>query len=117
MVTSLHDGMNLVAKEYIAARDDERGTLILSAFTGAARELTDALIVNPYDVAQVSAAILSALKMSTEEQETRMAHMRRVVRENNVYRWAGNLLTALAEIRLEKPERPEWPETPEKVEA
>jgi trehalose-6-phosphate synthase len=117
MVTSLHDGMNLVAKEYIAARDDERGTLILSAFTGAARELTDALIVNPYDVAQVSAAILSALKMSTEEQETRMAHMRRVVRENNVYRWAGNLLTALAEIRLERSERPEWPETPEKVEA
>jgi trehalose-6-phosphate synthase len=103
MVTSLHDGMNLVAKEYIAARDDDRGALILSAFTGAARELSDALIVNPYDVAQVASAILTALKMSTEEQETRMAHMRRVVREHNVFRWAGNLLSALAEIRLEKP--------------
>jgi len=107
LVTSLHDGMNLVAKEYIAARDDERGTLILSAFTGAARELTDALVVNPYDVAQVSAAILAALNMTTEEQEARMAHMRRVVREHNIFRWAGNLLSTLAEIRLEKPENVE----------
>jgi trehalose 6-phosphate synthase len=107
LVTSLHDGMNLVAKEFIASRDDERGVLILSAFTGAARELPDALIVNPYDVEQVSAAIRTALEMSAEEQETRMARMRREVREHNIYRWAGNLMAALADIRLEKREKVE----------
>jgi trehalose-6-phosphate synthase len=107
MVTSLHDGMNLVAKEFIASRDDEHGTLILSAFTGAARELTDALIVNPYDVAQVATAIQTALKMTGEEQGARMAHLRRTVREHNIYRWAGNLLSALTDIRIVKPEQVE----------
>jgi trehalose-6-phosphate synthase len=107
LVTSLHDGMNLVAKEFIASRDDERGALILSVFTGAARELPDALIVNPYDVEQVSAAIRTALEMPAEEQEARMARMRREVREHNIYRWAGNLMAALADIRLEKREKVE----------
>jgi len=104
LVTSLHDGMNLVAKEFVAARDDDQGVLILSDFTGAARELPDALIVNPYDVAQVAAAIAAALEMPTEQRASRMRHMRQVVKENNVYRWAGNLLTALADIRVEKAE-------------
>ncbi|MFZ0736819.1 MAG: trehalose-6-phosphate synthase [Candidatus Acidiferrales bacterium] len=104
LVTSLHDGMNLVAKEFVASRDDERGVLILSAFTGAARELTDALIVNPYDVEQVANAIHTALEMTPQDQEARMAHMRKIVREHNVYRWAGNLMSALADIRIEKPE-------------
>jgi trehalose 6-phosphate synthase len=107
LVTSLHDGMNLVAKEFVAARDDERGVLILSAFTGAARELADALVVNPYDVEQLATAIYTALNMGPDEQEKRMAAMRRIVRENNIYRWAGNLVTALSEIRIEKPEKVE----------
>ncbi len=107
LVTSLHDGMNLVAKEFVAARDDERGVLILSAFTGAARELGDALVVNPYDVEQLATAIYTALNMGSDEQEKRMAAMRRIVRENNIYRWAGNLVTALSEIRIEKPEKVE----------
>ncbi len=107
LVTSLHDGMNLVAKEFVAARDDERGVLILSAFTGAARELADALVVNPYDVEQLATAIYTALSMGVDEQEKRMAAMRRIVRENNIYRWAGNLVTALSEIRIEKPEKVE----------
>jgi trehalose-6-phosphate synthase len=105
LVTSLHDGMNLVAKEFVAARDDERGVLILSAFTGAARELSDALVVNPYDVEQLATAIYTALNMGPDDQEKRMAAMRRIVRENNIYRWAGNLVTALSEIRIERPEK------------
>jgi trehalose 6-phosphate synthase len=104
IVTSLHDGMNLVAKEYVAARDDERGALILSIFAGASRELPDALVVNPYDVEQVAASIRRALEMTPEEQEQRMARMRRVVREHNIFRWAGNLMAALSEIRIDKPE-------------
>ena len=107
LVTSLHDGMNLVAKEFVAARDDERGVLILSAFTGAARELGDALVVNPYDVEQLAGAIYTALNMGPDDQEKRMAAMRRIVRENNIYRWAGNLVTALSEIRIDKPEKVE----------
>ena len=75
-VSSLHDGMNLVAKEYVAARDDERGVLVLSQFTGAARELTEALIVNPYDLDEASAALAAALNMSPEEQRDRMRAMR-----------------------------------------
>src|SRR5271156_2586485 len=90
LVTALHDGMNLVAKEFVASRDDDRGVLILSTFAGASLELSDALLVNPYDVQQVAGAILRALEMSSEEQVTRMEHMRGNVRENNVYRWAAN---------------------------
>jgi trehalose 6-phosphate synthase len=104
MVTSLHDGMNLVAKEFVAARDDEQGALILSQFTGAMRELPDALIVNPYDTEAVSEAIAMALEMDAEERHIRMQRMRRTVRENNVYRWAGRLINELAEIRIEEPE-------------
>ena len=107
MVTSLHDGMNLVAKEFIASREDERGTLILSTFTGAARELSDALLVNPYDVSQLADNIRRALEMSEEEQSTRMQRMRNNVREHNIYRWAAHLLSDLTEIRIEIPERVE----------
>ncbi|HEX2880535.1 MAG TPA: trehalose-6-phosphate synthase, partial [Polyangiaceae bacterium] len=90
-VSSLHDGMNLVAKEFVAARDDERGTLVLSQFTGAARDLTEALIVNPYDVRQAGDALAAALRMPASEQRERIRSMRRVVSEFNVYRWAGRM--------------------------
>jgi trehalose 6-phosphate synthase len=98
LVTSLHDGMNLVAKEYVAAREDEQGVLILSCFTGAARELEQALIVNPYDLEQVSEAIHNALDMNPVEMRTRMIAMRRQVKDANVYRWAGNVLSELCQI-------------------
>jgi trehalose 6-phosphate synthase len=107
LVTSLHDGMNLVAKEFLAARHDERGVLILSQFTGAARELRDALLVNPYDIDQTAEAIHLALGMDPEEKQLRMQRMRKVLREHNVYRWAGNLITELCEVRLENLEEPE----------
>jgi alpha,alpha-trehalose-phosphate synthase [UDP-forming] len=103
MVTSLHDGMNLVAKEYVAARDDEGGVLILSQFTGASRELEDAIVVNPYDVEQVGQAIHQALTMDTEERTRRMRRMRRVVKEQNVYRWAADIVHELSEVRIEEP--------------
>jgi len=101
LVTSLHDGMNLVAKEFVAARHDERGVLILSCFTGAARELRDALQINPYDIDQTAEAIRCALNMEPEEKELRMRHMRKTVREHNVYRWAGSLIAELCELRLD----------------
>jgi trehalose 6-phosphate synthase len=98
-VSSLHDGMNLVAKEFVAARDDERGVLVLSQFTGAARELTEALIVNPYDLEEASSALGTALRMTEEEQEDRMQAMRALVSEYNVYRWAGRMLVDAARLR------------------
>jgi trehalose 6-phosphate synthase len=101
LVTSLHDGMNLVAKEYLAARHDEQGVLILSCFAGACRELRDALIVNPYDIEQVTDAIHAALAMSPEEKKKRMREMRRIIQENNVYRWAGSLIAELCDVRVE----------------
>jgi len=101
LVTSLHDGMNLVAKEFVAARDDEQGVLLLSIFTGASRELRDALIVNPYDTEQLADAIFRALEMEPGEKKARMQHMRRAVKENNVYRWAANLIGELCETRLD----------------
>jgi trehalose 6-phosphate synthase len=104
MVTSLHDGMNLVAKEFVAARSDDDGVLILSQFTGASRELHDALLVNPYDVEQLAEAIRRALEMQPEERHARMVRMRQTVKEHNVYRWAGNLITELSEIRVEEDE-------------
>jgi len=104
MVTSLHDGMNLVAKEFLAARPDEQGVLILSRFTGAARELRDALVVNPYDAEELADAIRLGLEMDTPEKKARMQRMRRVVKEYNIYRWAGNLISELAELRIEPPE-------------
>ncbi len=105
LVTSLHDGMNLVAKEFVAARSDERGVLILSCFTGAARELTDALQVNPYDIDQTAEAIHAALEMEPEEKQLRLQRMRKIVREHNVYHWAGTLIAELCELRLEVPEK------------
>jgi len=104
LVTSLHDGMNLVAKEFLAARSDERGVLILSQFTGAARELRDALLVNPYDIDQTAEAIRVALEMEPEEKQLRVQRMRRVLKEHNIYRWAGSLITELCEVRLDAPE-------------
>lgn len=100
MVTSLHDGMNLVAKEYVAARQDERGVLILSRFTGAARELHDAIIVNPYDIESTAEAIAQALEMNVSEMVDRMRRMRRAVKERNIYWWAGSLIGQLCELRL-----------------
>lgn len=101
LVTSLHDGMNLVAKEFLAARRDERGVLILSQFTGAARELRDALLVNPYDIDQTAEAIRVALEMEPEEKQMRVHRMRRVIREHNIYRWAADLITELCELRVD----------------
>jgi trehalose 6-phosphate synthase len=98
-VSSLHDGMNLVAKEFVASRDDLQGVLVLSQFTGAARELTEALVVNPYNLEEASAALASALSMSSEEQRERMYSMRRFLAEFNVYRWAGKMLVDAARLR------------------
>ena len=98
-VSSLHDGMNLVAKEYVAARDDERGALVLSQFTGAAHELHEALIVNPYHIEQTADAIYRALTMPEFEQRERMRSMRALVRDFNVYRWAGRMLLDAARVR------------------
>jgi trehalose-6-phosphate synthase len=103
MVTSLHDGMNLVAKEYVSARDDGGGALILSEFTGAARELRDALLVNPYDTDATADAVRSALEMPGEERALRMRRMNRLVREQNIYRWAGQLLGELSRIPDPRP--------------
>jgi trehalose-6-phosphate synthase len=101
MVTSLHDGMNLVAKEYVAAKVDETGVLILSRFTGAARELRDAIIVNPYDIKSTGEAIAQALRMDVSEMVERMRRMRTSVREHNIYWWASSLIAALCDVRLE----------------
>jgi trehalose 6-phosphate synthase len=98
-VSSLHDGMNLVAKEFVAARDDEQGALVLSSFTGASAELAEALVVNPYDLEEASAALASALAMSADEQRDRMRSMRAFVSEFNVYRWAGGMLVDAARLR------------------
>jgi trehalose-6-phosphate synthase len=99
IVNSLHDGMNLVAKEFVAARDDEDGVLILSTFAGAARELVEAILVNPFDVGETAAAIRRAIDMPREQRRQRMQLMRRTIKENNVYRWAGRMLTDAARIR------------------
>jgi trehalose 6-phosphate synthase len=99
VVSSLHDGMNLVAKEFVAARDDEQGVLILSQFTGAATELPDALVVNPYNIDQCAAAMHLALTMPPTEQRARMRSMRGIVQEFNVYRWAGRMLMDAARMR------------------
>jgi trehalose-6-phosphate synthase/HAMP domain-containing protein len=103
MVTSLHDGMNLVAKEYVATRSDDDGALILSRFTGASQELRDALLVNPYDVEDTAEAIHRALTLSAEDRRSRMARMRAQVREHNIYGWAGLLLAELARMPAVRP--------------
>jgi trehalose 6-phosphate synthase len=100
MVTSLHDGMNLVAKEFVVSREDEDGILILSQFTGASRELRDALIVNPYDIEEMAEAIHLALTMKPSEGSERMRQLRQVIKERNIYRWAANLITELVRLRI-----------------
>jgi trehalose 6-phosphate synthase len=99
IVSSLHDGMNLVAKEFVAARDDEQGVLILSHFAGASRELSEALIVNPYDAHGLGEAVDQALRMPVNEQRERMRLMRAFVKERNVYRWAAQMLLDAARVR------------------
>jgi len=112
VVTSLHDGMNLVAKEFVSARDDERGVLVLSQFAGASRELPEAIIVNPYDVEQCAAALQLALAMPMGEQRARMRLMRALVRDFNVYRWAGRMLIDAAGMRR-RDRLAEWSAEPE----
>jgi trehalose 6-phosphate synthase len=99
IVNPLHDGMNLVAKEFVASRVDQEGVLILSAFAGAAQELTDALIVNPFDIGEIADAIHRAITMPEAERRRRMVRMRRAVEVNNVYGWAGRFVLALSAIR------------------
>jgi trehalose 6-phosphate synthase len=101
VVSSLHDGMNLVAKEYIASRADDGGALVLSRFTGSARELPDALLVNPFSTEEVANAIHHALSMPGEERTRRMKRMRAAVEANNIYRWAGKILDALSRVDVE----------------
>lgn len=101
LVTSLHDGMNLVAKEFVAARHDEQGVLILSRFTGAARELLDAVLVNPYDIEHTADAIRAGLEMDPEERKSRMQRLRKVVEEQNIYRWAASIIAELCGVRLD----------------
>jgi trehalose 6-phosphate synthase len=107
IVSSLHDGMNLVAKEFVAARSDLHGVLVLSRFTGAAQELTDALMINPFAVDQFAEALHQALEMAPEEQERRMRNLRRQVDDNNIYRWAGVLLSEASKLLTarQEPER------------
>ncbi len=93
-----------MAKEFVASRHDERGVLILSCFTGAARELQDALQVNPYDIDQTAEAIRTALEMESQEKQIRMQRMRKIIREYNVYRWAGRLIGDLCDVRLDAQE-------------
>ncbi len=101
-VNSLHDGLNLVAKEFVSARSDEKGALLLSQFTGAARELPDAVLVNPYDPDATADAIYQALEMPAEEQEKRMHKMREVLATNNIYRWAGKILAQLLKFEFQE---------------
>ena len=100
IVSSLHDGMNLVAKEFVASRFDENGVLILSTFTGAARELTDALLVNPYATDHFAEAIKTALEMPEAERQKRMRKMRAIVQENNVYKWAADIISDLLKFEF-----------------
>ena len=98
VVSSLHDGMNLVAKEFVAARDDEDGVLVLSALAGAAQELGDAIIINPYDIDDFTNALIRALAMPLEERHTRMISMRRIVAGRNVFVWASDILDGLESL-------------------
>lgn len=99
IVSSLHDGMNLVAKEYVAEKDDLSGALILSQFTGAARELTDAILVNPYSIEEFADSIKLAIEMPKEEKQRRMENMRKVIAENNIYRWAANIINEMVTLK------------------
>ena len=98
MVTSLHDGMNLVAKEFVASRNQNDGVLILSRFAGASQELQGALIINPYDIEKSADAIKEALEMNKEHQIERMIQMRLVIVRHNIYSWAATLLRTMENI-------------------
>lgn len=98
LVTSLHDGMNLVSKEYVASRHDEKGVLILSQFAGSSRELKEALLVNPYNGEQTAEAIHTALIMPLSEQTKRMRELRDTVRSYNIYRWAAEYLKTITSL-------------------
>jgi trehalose 6-phosphate synthase len=98
IVSSLHDGMNLVAKEFIASQIDNRGMLVLSQFTGSSRELSDALLVNPYDIEAMSDAIRDALEMPVDERVRRMEKMKEVIRENNIYKWVAKIVQSLTKL-------------------
>ncbi len=100
LVTSLHDGMNLVAKEYVAAQGDGRGMLVLSQFTGASRELTDAVLVNPYDREELGEALYAALMMPEEERKKRMGKMAESLKINNIFRWAGKIISELLKFEF-----------------
>lgn len=102
VVSSLHDGMNLVAKEFVASRPDSNGVLILSQFTGSARELTDALLINPYDIECFADTLHQALEMTSEEKSRRMRKMREIVEQNNIYRWAGKVLSQLLKFEFQE---------------
>ncbi|MCK4420029.1 trehalose-6-phosphate synthase [Candidatus Aerophobetes bacterium] len=98
IVSSLHDGMNLVAKEFVASRYDNDGVLLLSRFAGAAKELDDAVLVNPYAIDQLAASIEEALEMPRIERYKRMRRKRSIVRENNIYKWAADIILELAKL-------------------
>jgi trehalose 6-phosphate synthase len=100
IVSALHDGMNLVAKEYVASAHDANGVLILSPFTGSARELTDAVLVNPYAMDEFVEAIKKAIEMPSAERKQRMQKMRRVVEENNVYKWAADIINEMVALEF-----------------
>jgi trehalose 6-phosphate synthase len=98
LVTSLHDGMNLVAKEFVAAASEKKGMLVLSQFTGAARELSDAVTFNPFQPEKCAEAIKEALTMPEKERKERMDKMKAIVKENNIYRWSAKIIQALLRI-------------------
>ena len=102
IVSSLQDGMNLVAKEFLSSRSDEGGMLVLSQFSGAARELSDAILINPYDRNQFSEALFEALNLSREDSGKRINKMREVVKQNNIYRWAGKVLSELLKFEFKE---------------
>ena len=102
IVSSLHDGMNLVAKEYVAAKSNAEGILILSRFTGAARELTDAVHINPYSIEEFADSIKFAIEMPLEEKKRRMQNMRNIIQENNIYRWAAGIISELTALKKEE---------------
>ena len=104
IVSSLHDGMNLVAKEFVSSRCDEGGALVLSQFTGSARELTDAILINPYDAEQFSDGLYQALCMPMEERHRRMIKMRQVIHEHNIFRWAGKIISGILKFQFKEAE-------------
>lgn len=102
IVSSLHDGMNLVSKEFVSSRSDEKGMLVLSQFTGVARELTDAVLINPYDREEFSEGIWQTLSFSEDEAKKRMQKMRQIVEQDNIYRWAGKMLSELFKFEFKE---------------